>query len=971
MKRLLDRSYYCDLCKVGYNSIGNHKCKNTCIYCYRFNCVKTDTYKCNFCFKTCNNDMCLKLHQEHFCNKIKNCFICNRRKLKNHVCNDEKWCDNCKKSVSLDHLCYILTDSQKNKPSKASSKKFNGYIFFDYEAYQSVNGTHIPNLIMAQKVCTTCQDSAIRCNNCLKKYIFYNNDSFCRWLLKQHHYIAIAHNLKGYDGTFIVKYLIDNLLPKDPLPKLIVNGTKILSIDFKTLKIIDSYSFLPMALDKFPATFDLKELKKGFFPHGFNRLENQSYIGNYPDKNYYGSKFFSNDKALKFDIWYDSVKDNIFDFKQEFLDYCWSDVQLLTEGCLQFRKIFIENSKKNDQDTGIEPFHVAITIASLCNTLYRRNMMPENKLAIIPENGYNREQKTSNKCQLWLKYLSESKNIFIQHSKNIGELQIGKYFVDGYDSSTNTIYEFHGCLFHGCQKCYLENTWNSFKQETMKTTYSKHLERINFLKNNSNNATIIEMWECDWNKLCKNDDHLKSFLINNQIKDNLIPRDALYGGRTNAIKLYHNCEFDEMIKYYDFTSLYPYVQKYGIFPIGHPTIITENFDYDKKYFGLIYCKILAPRNLYIPVLPNRYNGKLVFSLCEKCAIEQYQEKCICSDEERAMEGTWVSLEIDEAIKRGYKIIKYYEIWHWDNTEQYDSSTKTGGIFTSYINAALKEKQEASGFPANCTTDDDKIKYIQDYFEKEGILLVSENIKKNNGKRNVAKLKANSQWGFLAMNTNKSQIKFITNKHDWYDLLTNDRYILHNVDFINDKIIQAYYSYNEDMHFGGNRQNVVLAAFVTCQARLKLYKELEKLDRRVLYFDTDSIFFISIPNHYEPSLGNYLGDFTNEIDPKEGAFIKQAVFAGPKNYGFLTNLNITHVTIKGITQCKVSDLSINYESIKNIVTNNQKEIINVEQLKFSRNKQDWSVSSNIIQKLYGFCYDKRVLQKDLTTLPYGY
>ena len=239
------------------------------------------------------------------------------------------------------------------------------------------------------------------------------------------------------------------------------------------------------------------ELKKGFFPHEFNTLENQTYVVKYLDRKYYGSKYFSVEKAEKFEKWYNSVQYNLFDFQKEFLDYCWSDVQILTEGCLQFRKIFIETSKKDSSDVGIEPFQEAITIASLCNKLYRRNMMEPDKLAIIPEQGYNREQKTSIKCQLWLKYLAEHNNVFIQHAKNIGEFKIGKYLVDGYDLQRNIIYEFNGCLFHGCQKCYSENTWNTLKQETMKTTFAKHCQRLDFIKNNSSNATIVEMWECE------------------------------------------------------------------------------------------------------------------------------------------------------------------------------------------------------------------------------------------------------------------------------------------------------------------------------------------------------------------------------------------------------------------------------------------------------------------------------------------
>ena len=47
-----------------------------------------------------------------------------------------------------------------------------------------------------------------------------------------------------------------------------------------------------------------------------------------------------------------------------------------------------------------------------------------------------------------------------------------------------------------------------------------------------------------------------------ELKPPLNPRDVLSGGRTNAIALYYKGVGD----YVDFTSLYPYVQKYGIFP---------------------------------------------------------------------------------------------------------------------------------------------------------------------------------------------------------------------------------------------------------------------------------------------------------------------------------------------------------------------------------------------------------------------
>ena len=56
---------------------------------------------------------------------------------------------------------------------------------------------------------------------------------------------------------------------------------------------------------------------------------------------------------------------------------------------------------------------------------------------------------------------------------------------------------------------------------------------------------------------------------------------------------------------------------------------------------------------------------------------------------------------------------------------------------------MKEKQEASGFPAECVTEEAKQKYINDYKEREGIQLDYAKISKNSGARACAKLKANS------------------------------------------------------------------------------------------------------------------------------------------------------------------------------------------------------------------------------------
>ena len=61
---------------------------------------------------------------------------------------------------------------------------------------------------------------------------------------------------------------------------------------------------------------------------------------------------------------------------------------------------------------------------------------------------------------------------------------------------------------------------------------------------------VVEMWECELDKKLEEDEEMKRYFDEYKIIDPLNPRDAFYGGRTNATKLFHTCEGDEEIRYY-------------------------------------------------------------------------------------------------------------------------------------------------------------------------------------------------------------------------------------------------------------------------------------------------------------------------------------------------------------------------------------------------------------------------------------
>ena len=83
-------------------------------------------------------------------------------------------------------------------------------------------------------------------------------------------------------------------------------------------------------------------------------------------------------------------------------------------------------------------------------------------------------------------------------------------------------------------------------QESMEQRYNNTLKKVNYLE--SHGFVVVQKWECELEKELKEDEEMKQFFDEYEIVDPLQPRDAFYGGRTNATKLFHECQGDEKIK---------------------------------------------------------------------------------------------------------------------------------------------------------------------------------------------------------------------------------------------------------------------------------------------------------------------------------------------------------------------------------------------------------------------------------------
>ena len=135
---------------------------------------------------------------------------------------------------------------------------------------------------------------------------------------------------------------------------------------------------LDMPLDNLPKSFTLKEMKKGYFPHLYNtqemnNLEGSKFLPHLPPLQYYDVDNMNIEKHEKVLIWYENNKHKYFDFYEELLKYCRSDIDILLNACWKFRKLYMESM---GPDNPIDPFDY-ITIPSLCMGTFRAKFLPK------------------------------------------------------------------------------------------------------------------------------------------------------------------------------------------------------------------------------------------------------------------------------------------------------------------------------------------------------------------------------------------------------------------------------------------------------------------------------------------------------------------------------------------------------------------------------------------------------------------
>ena len=249
-----------------------------------------------------------------------------------------------------------------------------------------------------------------------------------------------------------------------------------------------------MKLAKFPKTFELTELQKGYFPHLFNTDDHQTYVRSLPDQHYYMPDGMSVDDRDAFRRWHAKLTHEgyVFDFRRELLEYCKSDVLLLKQGCMTFKREF-------EAKAGFDPFY-QMTIASACKRYLRTHCLQPNIIACELLLGWGgRRVNQSPAAFSWLAWEAHLVSSPLRHAHNGSEvrpLPDRRYTVDGFDAMTQTIYAFDGCFWHGCPTCFPQrHEWHPrLLGRTMDDVFALRQQKHDLLRQHG--YLVRSIWEC-------------------------------------------------------------------------------------------------------------------------------------------------------------------------------------------------------------------------------------------------------------------------------------------------------------------------------------------------------------------------------------------------------------------------------------------------------------------------------------------
>ena len=232
-------------------------------------------------------------------------------------------------------------------------------------------------------------------------------------------------------------------------------------------------------------------------------------------------------------------KQYVSNFKKELIDYCISDATILRQACQAFRQLFYDL-------VGFDPMFQCMTLSAACMAAYRRNFMPHNKISIVPPGGYHGRGKQSHIALQWLDYESHKlgrkiKTIYTDREQSV----LGRP-VDGYveiphpdGSIEKRVFQLQGDFWHQCPVHYPAQGGNGENRYELTFRLNELFRRAGF--------TVAEKWECEFREDLKSDPEVIAYFQAHPSTH--VPalnlREALCGGRTSALRLYHKANLEK------------------------------------------------------------------------------------------------------------------------------------------------------------------------------------------------------------------------------------------------------------------------------------------------------------------------------------------------------------------------------------------------------------------------------------------
>lgn len=154
----------------------------------------------------------------------------------------------------------------------------------------------------------------------------------------------------------------------------------------------------------------------------------------------------------------------------------------------------------------------------------------------------------------------------------------------------------------------------------------------------------------------------------------------------------------------------------------------------ENYFGIEKCLVLPAGDLKLLVSSFWSKRKLLLPLCGTYAEIRGNQRCKRVPAICAFAGSRCTPKVNKVIQLGYKVLGIYEVWRYSQTKK--------RLFDEYINKFLQLKTQASRWPADVETGDQKTQFLKDCFNTVGTLLDQSKIEVNPGLRALAKLALN-------------------------------------------------------------------------------------------------------------------------------------------------------------------------------------------------------------------------------------